>query len=288
MSTRCNILIGDHQFYHHWDGYPDGVGADLAYFIANVNAGYLERWSDTIDHLAQFVAEHGIIGRLGSCGGGDRGYEAEEFGLHGDIEFLYIVSGESGDYRLYCVDVWKFIEDNPSPGRAFDHPFFSYNLPTIKKKFIKAEYRMHLPSADVPEDQRLYASTGIFSHDEAKYCGMRKELGYGEKEWETGIIRVRNERGYPTCTRCGERMTATDMKCNGKEGGEYYETYKCPNCLEWFSVTYDTPDDSGNWTVSCSKKVNKPKVLFRKWDRRGARRCPARTADPGRPWRSIR
>ena len=65
MSTRCNILIGDRQFYHHWDGYPDGVGADLAYFIANVNAGYLERWSDTIDHLAQFVAEHGIIGRLG-------------------------------------------------------------------------------------------------------------------------------------------------------------------------------------------------------------------------------
>lgn len=272
MSTRCNVLIGRHQFYHHWDGYPEGVGADLAYFIANVNAGYLEGWSDTIDRLAEFVEKHGVIGRLGSCGGGDRGYEAEQFGLHGDIEFLYIVTGGPGDYRLFCVDVWKYIEDNPSAGRSmFDHPFYDYPFSTIQKKFAKAEYRMHLPSVDVPVEQRLYASTGILSHDEARYCGMKKDLGYGEREWETGIVRVRNESGYPSCTRCGERMTSTDMKYNGKEGGEYFETYKCPNCLEWFTITFGAPDCPGNRAVSESEKVNRGKIPFRIWEKKSRR-----------------
>jgi len=278
MSTRCNILIGRNQFYHHWDGYPDGVGADLAHFIANVNAGYLPKWGDSLDHLAEFVRSNGIIGRLGSCGGSDRAYEAERYGLHGDIEFLYIVTGKPGDYRLYCVDVWKYIQDNPSEdGSLFDHPFYSYPYSTIQRKFVKAEYRMHLPSVDLPEDQRLYSTTGILSHDEARYCGMRKDLGYGEKEWETGIIRVRNERGYPVCTRCGERMSATDFKCSGEEGGQRYETYKCPNCLEWFSVTYDSEVPA----VSESRKINRDGALFRGWRRRGGDcRWHARTAAP--------
>lgn len=60
MGTRSNIIVGNQQFYHHWDGYPEGVGADLAYFLANINAGYLPAWNKSIEKLAEYLRYNGI------------------------------------------------------------------------------------------------------------------------------------------------------------------------------------------------------------------------------------
>lgn len=196
MSTRSNILIGVHQFYHHWDGYPEGVGADLAYFLANVNAGHLEAWNKNLDKLADYVRYSGIPGRLCNERGMDKAYEYEEEpGLHGDIEFLYLIDGTKGDYRLYCVDVWKYCRSTPFEGDFWDHPFFGMKTQDLRKRFCTPEYEIALPSPDVPPEGRMYVSTGIFSHDEAKHCGMEKELKYGETDYGTGFVRVRNAKG---------------------------------------------------------------------------------------------
>ena len=42
MSTRCNVIIKEYdgnffQLYHHHDGYPEGVGADLEEYIKQMD-----------------------------------------------------------------------------------------------------------------------------------------------------------------------------------------------------------------------------------------------------------
>lgn len=258
MSTRCNILIGNNQFYHHWDGYPQGVGADLAYFTANVNAGYLGAWGKNLDEIARYVSmKRGIIGRLANTNGGtDNGYEPENPGLHGDIEFLYLMTGTEGKYRLYAVNVWDYIGKHPSrKGEGWEHPFFGYDTHKLQSLFLKPEYEVPLPSPDVPTKDRLYFPQGIINHEEAVYLGLKTDLKYGEIDYKHGIVRVRNAKAcgcshdYPTCPYCGGQTSAEDLKSNGVEQGCYYECFRCPNCPEWFTVTYDTPDDSGKWTV---------------------------------------
>lgn len=232
MSTRSNIIVGNQQFYHHWDGYPEGVGADLAYFLANINAGYLPAWNKSIEKLAEYLRYNGIPGRLASERGMDKAYEFEDEGLHGDIEFLYIVQGTQGNYRLYCVDVWEYCKSTPFEGNMWDHPFFGMKTKDLIKKFCKPEYEVNLPPADIPPEQRMYMSTGIFNHAEAKHCGMEKDIGYGEHDYGSGFVRIRNEKrricpvcgnpiiGYPAlsrrdgkteiCSACGEREAWED------------------------------------------------------------------------------
>ena len=194
MSTRSNIIVGNQQFYHHWDGYPEGVGADLAYFLANINAGYLPAWNKSIEKLAEYLRYNGIPGRLANERGMDKAYEFEDEGLHGDIEFLYIVQGTQGNYRLYCVDVWEYCKSTPFEGNMWDHPFFGMKTKDLIKKFCKPEYEVNLPPADIPPEQRMYMSTGIFNHAEAKHCGMEKDIGYGEHDYGSGFVRIRNEK----------------------------------------------------------------------------------------------
>ncbi len=196
MSTRCNVIVGSRQFYHHYDGYPDGVGKDLAYFLANVNAGTLDCYQipkDT-DMLADYIEDKGVVGILGKAQdyGYDKGYEAERFGLHGDIEFLYLIDGYP--FRLYCVDVWQYIDGTKFKGNHWEHPFYYSDLGTLKEQFIKPKYEIALPSLDVAPENRLYLCRGVFNDDEARYCGANGNLQYGEVDYRTGFIRVRNAK----------------------------------------------------------------------------------------------
>ena len=252
MSTRCNILIGNNQFYHHSNGYPEGVGQDLAYFLANVNDGKLGPWAKNTDEIAKYITEHGgIIGRLGMFNRGkDAGYEPENNGLHSDIEFLYLVNGRQGNYKLYCVDVWKYIDAHPTrSGETWNHPFYKLDAHRLQANFCTPEYEMKIPSSDVPEDERIYHVNAPISHKEAKYLGLTRELDYGGTDWETGIVRVRNaKRQYPCCPQCGRMMDPENMKFNAVDDGQYYEVYKCL-CGQRFAAVYDTPDESGDWQI---------------------------------------
>lgn len=83
MSTRANVFVdynGERvQFYHHWDGYPEGVGNFLANILQVATWIASERTTEGVKN--QFLE----LLKL------DKGYELEEIGLHGDIEYLYFV-----------------------------------------------------------------------------------------------------------------------------------------------------------------------------------------------------
>lgn len=105
MSTRSATIItttapwyGEQRevarFYRHCDGYPEGHGAQMAKALGTVeNDGY---W------VADFIRE--LVGSYNRLEFEPKGFE------HGDIEFLYLVSGHSGGgteaptITVYAVD----------------------------------------------------------------------------------------------------------------------------------------------------------------------------------------
>lgn len=86
MATRCNIIIKRNEedlnpicLYHHWDGYPEGVGHDLYRYL-------LEHKCLSKTGLANKLVREG----LEMDGNLDKGYEITD-NIHGDIEYIYII-----------------------------------------------------------------------------------------------------------------------------------------------------------------------------------------------------
>lgn len=98
MSTRCNIIIKDRWnrrviLYHHFDGYPEGVGADLK--------KYLSKWESwqIRSHGMRYIANELV---KNTAGLNDDGYEITA-GIHGDIEYLYVINCKTGTLRCWAV-----------------------------------------------------------------------------------------------------------------------------------------------------------------------------------------
>lgn len=89
MSTRCNIVVKNKDketfIYHHHDGYPEGVGADLEDLLSRC-----ERDND-FENLVNKVLDI------------DGGYELTT-GIHGDIEYLYTITLDNDSCILKCED----------------------------------------------------------------------------------------------------------------------------------------------------------------------------------------
>ena len=97
MSTRCNLLIR-HQgiqvcLYHHHDGYPEGVGAELCEI-------FFDRF--TKKDSAPFYLD-GVVNSL------IKNYQGYEWSsaLHGDIEYLYTVDLERRTIICEEVNNWE-------------------------------------------------------------------------------------------------------------------------------------------------------------------------------------
>jgi hypothetical protein len=108
MSTRANIIIKDSDtklyFYRHSDGYPECTGEDLREFCkGEFCKGYTSgRFRDNVSQSAGFLVLHGAgpsqdginerANKLWDWKCGD--YEPTD-GLHGDIDFLYVIDLEA-------------------------------------------------------------------------------------------------------------------------------------------------------------------------------------------------
>lgn len=116
MSTRSNIFVdfnGERkQFYHHCDGYLDGVGKDLLirmemaikrarkaipYSLKDDNSGL--RTERAYKEFFNLLEEEGS-------------YKLEEIGLHGDIEYLYYVEfSPKGNRVTYSRIEWQKLKE---------------------------------------------------------------------------------------------------------------------------------------------------------------------------------
>lgn len=111
MSTRSNIFVdfnGERkQFYHHWDGYVEGVGKDL--FVRMEMA--IARARNAIPYSLGLRTERAykeFLNLLEEEGS----YESEEIGLHGDIEYLYYVEfSPKGNRVTYSKIEWQKLDD---------------------------------------------------------------------------------------------------------------------------------------------------------------------------------
>lgn len=91
MSTRCNIVIKKDDtctyLYHHCDGYPSGVGAELERFFEN--------------NATVGMTPIGVYNSLVFLYGDE--YELCE-GIHGDISYLYEICLDDSCVILSCRD----------------------------------------------------------------------------------------------------------------------------------------------------------------------------------------
>ena len=117
MSTRSNILVDFNgekkQFYHHHDGYIEGVGADLlirmGMAVARARNAIPYSLKDDTFSLRTERAYKEFLNLLEEEGS----YEPEEIGIHGDIEFLYYVKFIPGekDVVSYTKTYWDKLHD---------------------------------------------------------------------------------------------------------------------------------------------------------------------------------
>lgn len=116
MSTRSNIFVdfnGERkQFYHHCDGYLDGVGKDLlirmAMAIKRARKAIPYSLKDDNSGLRTERAYKEFFNLLEEEGS----YEPEEIGLHGDIEYLYYVEfSPKGNRVTYSKIEWQKLKE---------------------------------------------------------------------------------------------------------------------------------------------------------------------------------
>ena len=107
MSTRCNIIIKDRDsriyLYHHHDGYPEGVGAELrAYLERNWNEAWRNYWPGS--HIANELVKGHILYPFDDEKDDDE-YQVT-YGLHGDIEYCYVINCQARTIRCYEI-TWE-------------------------------------------------------------------------------------------------------------------------------------------------------------------------------------
>lgn len=95
MSTRCNIKIIDKDceviLYHHHDGYPAGVGADL-----------FDKFNAKLKDKNCYLSAEDIANSLIKDPKDDE-YEWTS-DIHGDIEYLYEIDLVKRELRCFPVD----------------------------------------------------------------------------------------------------------------------------------------------------------------------------------------
>lgn len=109
MSTRCNILVKDKGYndiilYHHQDGYPEGVGADL-----------VERFKELFSRKGNYIFAIVLANKL--IKDSEDEYEVTNC-IHGDIEYLYTIdcSKKEISYKEVFLN-WTGTEANHTFGK---------------------------------------------------------------------------------------------------------------------------------------------------------------------------
>ena len=131
MSTRANIIVEDRYdrlfFYRHSDGYPEGVQPTLDKFVEWLKSGVIRNnvqqgagwlivlgaieYGDIPEYekespLFDGAKTYGDISTIKEPIDWKVGAYELTTGLHGDIEHLYVVNIERGEWREVHEDDW--------------------------------------------------------------------------------------------------------------------------------------------------------------------------------------
>lgn len=102
MSTRCQVIAikGEQKCYtyHHCDGYPEGVGSELLSWL-QLNENNLPG-----NPKLDLTNPNTFLQSLEDF---DSSYEFENYGLHGDEEYVYYVDLEKRTFKCYHLSQFK-------------------------------------------------------------------------------------------------------------------------------------------------------------------------------------
>jgi len=98
MATRANICLDSNHYnriwlYHHWDGYPSGLGIKLMEFLKE-NGNKPNEWYNDSIWLANLLIKDKE----------DDGYELTN-DQHGDIDYLYKIDTAEKKITVYRVGI---------------------------------------------------------------------------------------------------------------------------------------------------------------------------------------
>lgn len=102
MSTRSVVIVKDNDkeiwLYHHWDGYPEGVGVDLLKRSLKFNS-YENKWYG--DDIANKLVKDSTDD-----------YEITN-SYHTDIDFLYMIDCQEKEVKCFRITKygWKTYRD---------------------------------------------------------------------------------------------------------------------------------------------------------------------------------
>ena len=130
MSTRCHVIIREteetdnaiylcteHYVYHHFDGYPDGVGEELKKILESYPS---YDWETIMEKILDYSDE----------------YE-EDNGIHGDEEYIYEIEARNTCALLKC-----FSSDGSNRKELIFKEYYPAVMrPDLDKKFKELRYR---------------------------------------------------------------------------------------------------------------------------------------------------
>ena len=130
MSTRCHVIIREteetdnaiylcteHYVYHHFDGYPDGVGEELKKILESCPS---YDWETIMEKILDYSDE----------------YE-EDNGIHGDEEYIYEIEARNTCALLKC-----FSSDGSNRKELIFKEYYPAVMrPDLDKKFKELRYR---------------------------------------------------------------------------------------------------------------------------------------------------
>ena len=142
MSTRSNIFVdfnGERkQFYHHWDGYLDGVGKDL---LVRMEMAIARARKD----IPCFFSTERVYKEFLNLLEEEGSYEPEEIGLHRDIEYLYYVKFVPGEKCTvsYTKTQWQ----------KLDYKNYYQNLETAKCGDYTLSFFLQKKKKEIDDEQ---------------------------------------------------------------------------------------------------------------------------------------
>ncbi len=219
MSTRCNVVLvyeyGFEQYYRHTDGYPETTGKDLAGIVALLNSsgGLL------MNARLPEIYEHDGTNRID---------------LHGDIEYLYIVSGPAGGYRLYCVDVYGWEDKHPDKP-----PVCESGIREIAG-FCTPEFEMELPSA--PVRRAAPAATkpkGRAAEDRLRALKERYDEALQILSEAESLLSLYNDDGYYKLVNRGTELLDHHIKEADEFANYAQERINTSNKIVAFACAWD-------------------------------------------------
>ena len=120
MSTRCHVIVTKNNpnkyliggakgyVYRHHDGYPSTTGEDLRNFISK-NKEKIKNWS--VEDFCNNLSKH------------NDQYEYENYGVHGDEEYIYFVNLDTNKFECYSILNYIASEDVSNDVRIFNENF---------------------------------------------------------------------------------------------------------------------------------------------------------------------